>query len=63
MNFDPGYRQSVIERFHTDRGALRPGTHTTLQNDVTDDLAVRLSAGTAEGARRHEADRTAARRP
>ncbi|MFI6875997.1 penicillin acylase family protein [Streptomyces sp. NPDC050400] len=42
MNFDPGYRQSVIERFHTDRGALRPEDYTTLQNDVTDDLAVRL---------------------
>ncbi|OIJ97690.1 penicillin acylase family protein [Streptomyces monashensis] len=42
MNFDPGYRQSVIEKFHTDRGALRPEDYTALQNDVTDELAVRL---------------------
>ncbi|MFI9219473.1 penicillin acylase family protein [Streptomyces werraensis] len=42
MNFDPGYRQAAIERFHTDRGALRTEDYTTLHNDVTDDLAVRL---------------------
>lgn len=42
MYFDPEYRQSVIERFHTDRGALKPKDYITLQNDVTDDLAVRL---------------------
>ncbi|NEB81619.1 penicillin acylase family protein [Streptomyces sp. SID14478] len=42
MNFDPGYRQSVIEKFHTEQGALQPGDYTTLQNDVTDDLAVKL---------------------
>ncbi|MCC9158677.1 penicillin acylase family protein [Streptomyces parvulus] len=42
MNFDPGYRQAVIERFHTERRGLRTEDYTALQNDVTDDLAVRL---------------------
>lgn len=42
MCFDPGYRQSVIERFHSGQGALDLKDYTALQNDVTDDLAVRL---------------------
>ncbi|MFE9681080.1 penicillin acylase family protein [Streptomyces sp. NPDC006285] len=42
VDFDPGYRQSVIERFHTERGALTSEDYVTLQNDVTDDLAVEL---------------------
>ncbi|MGW2572102.1 penicillin acylase family protein [Streptomyces sp. NPDC001537] len=42
MYFDPGYRQSVIERFHSGQGALDLKDYTALQNDVTDDLAVRL---------------------
>ncbi|MFF8393069.1 penicillin acylase family protein [Streptomyces sp. NPDC016172] len=42
MNFDPGYRQSVIERFHADRGALGTADYAKLQNDVTDELAVKL---------------------
>ncbi|RII13373.1 Acyl-homoserine lactone acylase QuiP precursor [Streptomyces sp. YIM 130001] len=42
MNFDPGYRQTVIEQFHTDRDALKPEDYTALQNNVTDDLAAQL---------------------
>jgi penicillin amidase len=43
MNFDPGYRQSVIHGFQSGHQAMVPADFAELQNNVTDGLAQQLA--------------------